>query len=88
MAENNSNSQETLIKPAICNNLKDVPNSWGHQRYEEKYFKVVVDKQRDVNNNLSRYGTLRDFVIRNIEGIRLKGKSDIDFCKNCNCQNT
>jgi len=86
MSENISSPQETLIKPVSCNNLKDVPNSWGHQRYEGKYLKVVVDSQLDINNNLAQNGTLRDFVIRNVEGIRLKGKSGVDFCKNCTCQ--
>jgi hypothetical protein len=86
MDTNVVSNQQTLIKPVTCNNLKDVPNSWGHQRYEGKYLRVSVDSQRDVNNNLARYGTLRDFVIRNIEGIKLKGKQSVDFCKNCTCQ--
>lgn len=86
MDKNNLRPLETFIKPVTCNNLKDVPNSWGHQRYEGKYLKVVVDGQRDVNNNLAKNGTLRDFVIKNVEGIQLKGKSTVNFCKNCTCQ--
>ena len=77
---------ETLIKPVSCNNLRNIPNAWGHQRYDGKYLKVSIDRQLDVNNKLAVYGTLRDWVIRHIEGIRLKGKSTVDFCKNCDCQ--
>lgn len=76
----------TYIKPVECNNMKNIPNAWGHQRYEGKYLKVIVDKQRDVNNKLQSYGTLRDWVIRHIEGVKLKGKSEIDYCRNCTCQ--
>lgn len=81
-----NNYQETLIKPTICNGLKEVPNSWGHQRYSGDYLKVSVDNQRDVNNHLASYGTLRDFVIRHVEGIKMKNKHKIDYCKNCTCQ--
>jgi len=79
-------NQEVLIKPAICNGLADVPNAWGHQHYSGEYLQISVDKQKDVNNNLKSYGTLRDFVIRHIEGIKMKDKRSIDFCKNCTCQ--
>jgi hypothetical protein len=79
-------SQEVLIKPINCKGLKDVPNAWGHQKYSGQYLRISVDNQKDVNNKLERYGTLRDFVIRHIEGIKMKGKSSVDFCKNCTCQ--
>ncbi len=79
-------NQETLIKPANCKGLADVPNAWGHQKYSGEYLRISVDKQKDVNNNLAKYGTLRDFVIRQIEGIKMKDKKSIDFCKNCTCQ--
>lgn len=77
---------ETFIKPVSCNNMKNIPNAWGHQRYEGKYLKVIVDQQKDVNNKLDSYGTIRDWVIRHIEGVKLKGKANVDFCKNCTCQ--
>lgn len=79
-------SEEVLIKPVNCNGFKDVPNSWGHQKYSGEFLKVSIDRQRDVNNRLDRYGTLRDFVIRHIEGIRLKDKQKVNYCKNCTCQ--
>lgn len=78
--------QETYVKPIGCNNMRNIPNAWGHQRYEGKYLKVSVDKQKDVNNKLDNHGTLRDWVIRHIEGVKLKDKSQVDFCKNCSCQ--
>lgn len=86
MEKNLNPNQEVLIKPITCNGLKNVPNAWGHQNYSGKYLQVSVDKQKDVNNKLARYGTLREFVIRHIEGIKMKGNKSIDFCKNCTCQ--
>ena len=86
MVKTLNSGQDILIKPIICKGLKDIPNSWGHQNYSGEFLKVSVDKQKDVNNKLARYGTLRDFVIRHIEGIKLMDKKKIDFCKNCTCQ--
>jgi len=86
MAKSLKPNQEILIKPSICNGLKNVPNAWGHQNYSGQYLQVSVDKQKDVNNKLARYGTLRDFVIHHIEGIKMTDKKSIDFCKNCTCQ--
>lgn len=79
-------NQEVLIKPTKCKGLKNIPNSWGHQKYSGEFLRVSVDTQKDVNNKLARYGTLRDFVIHHIEGIKMKDKMRIDFCKNCTCQ--
>ncbi len=79
-------TQETLIKPVICAGLRDVPNAWGHQKYSGDYLQISIDKERDTNNNLDSYGTLRDFVIRHIDGIKLKNKQKITYCKNCTCQ--
>lgn len=86
MAKTSKSTQEVLIKPIICNGLKNVPNAWGHQNYSGEFLKVSVDKQKDVNNKLARYGSLREFVIRHIEGIKMTDKKKIDFCKNCTCQ--
>lgn len=85
MSTSENSSQEIIIKPVICDGLNNVPNAWGHQKYSGEYFKVSVDNQRDVNNNLASYGTLRDFVIRHIEGIKLKEKQKATYCKNCTC---
>ncbi len=76
---------ETKVKPTICRGLEDIPNAWGHQHYNGEYLKIKVDRQVDVNNHLDRYGTLRGFVVRHIEGIKLKGKDRIDICDNCTC---
>jgi len=78
-------AQKTVIKPVICDGLKNVPNAWGHQKYSGEYFKIYIDKQRDINNNSASFGTLRDFVIRHIEGIKLKEKQKVTYCKNCTC---
>ena len=86
MAKTLKSGQEVLIKPINCNGLKNIPNAWGHQNYSGEFLEVSVDKQKDVNNKLARYGTLRDFVIRHIDGIRMMDKKRIDFCKNCTCQ--
>jgi len=86
MGTTSNKNQEILIKPAICKGLANVPNAWGHQNYSGEFLQIYVDKQKDVNNNLAKYGTLRDFVIRQIEGIKMKDKKSIDFCKNCTCQ--
>lgn len=86
MTTNANIVQETVLKPGLCEGLHNVPNAWGHQRYSGEYLRISVDNQKDVNNNFSSYGTLRNFVIRHIEGIRMKNKMKVDYCNHCTCQ--
>jgi len=86
MAEPESITREILIKPKNCKNLKDIPNAWGHQKYDGQFYRIKVDKHRKVSHQLPSFGTLRDFVIRHIEGVKPIEKQKVDYCSNCSCQ--
>jgi len=62
------------------------PVCWGYQAYDNKIRKLYKDKQIDVNNHTSQYMLIQDFLIQNIEGIRLKN-GDVTSCPTCNTTN-
>lgn len=57
------------------------PNCWGHNEYDGKIRKLFKDKQIDVNNHKDSYQLIQDFVVKHIDGIRLK-KSETS-CPTC-----
>lgn len=58
------------------------PVCWGYQEYDSKIRKVLKDKQVDVNNHKASYLVVQDFVVRYIDGIRLK-KGVVKECPTC-----
>ena len=57
------------------------PNCWGIQEWDGKIRKMYEDKQIDVNNHEAHYAFIQEFVVNQIDGIRLKGA--IHKCPNC-----
>jgi DNA-directed RNA polymerase subunit M/transcription elongation factor TFIIS len=59
------------------------PSCWGYQEYENKFRKLYKDKQIDVNNHQDHYMFVQKFVVKNIDGIRLKEAEIKYVCPNC-----
>ena len=59
------------------------PNCWGTQEYDNEIRELYKDKQIDVNNHEANYAFIQDFVVKHIDGIKLKrGKNSLD-CPTC-----
>ena len=59
------------------------PNCWGKQEYDNEIRELYEDKQIDVNNHASNYAFIQKFVVKHVDGIRLKkGKNSFD-CPTC-----
>lgn len=58
------------------------PVCWGYQEYDHKIRKVYKDKQVDVNNHRTSYMLMEDFVVKHIDGIKLK-EAEVDSCPTC-----
>lgn len=62
------------------------PICWGYQEYDHKIRQLFKDKQIDVNNHQDSYMLIQKFVIKHIDGIKLKqGKTQ--ECPTCGIQN-
>ena len=48
------------------------PNCWGHYEYDGEIRQVARDRQIDVNNGHERYAFIQEFVVKHIDGIRLR----------------
>ena len=48
------------------------PVCWGYQEYDSKIRQLFKDKQIDVNNHSDSYMKVRTFMVKYIDGIRLK----------------
>ena len=48
------------------------PVCWGYQEYDHKVRKLFKDKQIDINNHKDSYMLIQDFVVHELEGIKLK----------------
>jgi len=59
------------------------PNCWGQQRYGDQIREMYEDKQIDVNNNSANYAFIQNFVIKHIDGIRLKKGIKVTECPTC-----
>lgn len=62
------------------------PVCWGHQEYDHKIRHVLKDKQIDVNNHRDSYMKVQKFVVKYIDGIKLK-KGHVESCSNCSDEN-
>lgn len=59
------------------------PVCWGYQEYDSKLRKVFKDKQIDVNNHKDSYMKVQKFMVKYVDGIRLK-QGEITECPTCN----
>lgn len=59
------------------------PVCWGHQEYDNKIRRVLRDKQIDVNNHRDSFMKVQKFVVKYIDGIRLK-QAKVESCPSCN----
>ena len=59
------------------------PNCWGKQEYDGKIRELYEDKQIDVNNHMANYAFIQDFIVTQLDGIRLiKGNNGYE-CPTC-----
>lgn len=59
------------------------PNCWGTQEYDDEIRELYKDKQIDVNNHKAHYAFIQEFVVKHVDGIRLKkGRSSLE-CPTC-----
>lgn len=62
------------------------PNCWGQQEYGGQVIDLKEDKQIDVNNSVSRYTFIQDFVVKHVNGIQLKKHEQGYLCPSCQTQ--
>ncbi len=48
------------------------PICWGESEYDGEIRQLYKDKQIDVNNHKASHAFIQDFVVKNVDGIRLK----------------
>jgi len=59
------------------------PNCWGEQEYDKMVRELFEDMQIDVNNHKANYGFIQDFVVTQLNGIKLvKGNNSFE-CPTC-----
>ena len=60
------------------------PNCWGEQEYDNKIRELYMEKQIDVNNHVANYAFIQDFIVNQIDGIKLKKRNSYMYCSRCN----
>lgn len=58
------------------------PVCWGYQEYDTKIRTMFKDKQIDVNNHQDSYMKVQKFVVKYVDGIKLK-KGKVESCPTC-----
>lgn len=58
------------------------PVCWGYQEYDAKIRELFKDKQIDVNNHSDSYMKVQKFMVKYVDGIRLK-QGHIEECPTC-----
>lgn len=58
------------------------PVCWGYQEYDTKIREVLKDKQIDVNNHRDSYMKVKKFVVKHVDGIKLK-EGEVKSCPKC-----
>ncbi len=48
------------------------PNCWGYQEWDDRIREMREDRQIDVNNGLKHYAFIKEFVVEQVDGIRLR----------------
>ena len=66
------------LKPdSIC------PNCWGSQEYDNVIRTKMKDAQIDVNNKNASYAFIQEFVVKHLDGIKLKNTVKGQECPTC-----
>jgi hypothetical protein len=55
---------------------------WGYQEYDKKLREIIKDEQIDVNNHQHMYTLIQNFMVKHIDGIKLKESPEAD-CPTC-----
>ena len=58
------------------------PVCWGYQEYDHKIRTIYKDRQVEVNNHRDSYMIMEDFVVNQLDGIKLK-ESQTESCPTC-----
>ncbi|NOQ72965.1 MAG: hypothetical protein GQ574_13230 [Crocinitomix sp.] len=56
---------------------------WGHSEYDNKVRDIVRDHQIDVNAGRENYAFIQDFVVKHVDGIKLKNTPTGGVCPVC-----
>ena len=48
------------------------PNCWGHYEYDGEIRQIARDRQIDVDSGREPYAFIQEFVVKHIDGIRLR----------------
>jgi hypothetical protein len=62
------------------------PNCWGSQEYDNQVRELYKNHQIDVNNHQANYAFIQDFVVKHLDGVRLKKKRNRFECPSCSVQ--
>lgn len=61
------------------------PLCWGYQEYDSKLRQLFKDKQKDVNNHSDSHMKVQKFMVKYVDGIRLR-QARIQECPTCGKQ--
>lgn len=59
------------------------PNCWGHQEFDNKIRDMYADNQIDVNNYIANHTFIKEFVVNNLQGIKLVRGNNSFECPTC-----
>jgi len=71
------NDEFSVAPEGIC------PNCWGDQEYGNVIRQKYKDSQIAVNNKISKYAFIQDFVVTHLNGIKLKSGVQGSNCPSC-----
>lgn len=66
-----------IVPKGVC------PNCWGDQEYGNVIREKYKDAQIKVNNKESKYAFIQDFIVTNLDGIKLKSAVHGTECPTC-----
>lgn len=72
----NNGQSEELLK-------EHCPNCWGDQKYDNLIREKYKDTQISVNNKNSNYAFIQDFIVNQMDGIKLKSSVNGTSCPTC-----
>jgi hypothetical protein len=72
-----ANETKGKVPEGLC------PSCWGYQEYDDTIRELYDDKQIDVNNHAANYAFIQEFMVTNLNGIKLiKGNNSFE-CPTC-----